>query len=182
MVGLIKLNNLFLLSCSLLISAYAYSKDIGLRCGDTHCDKVAKEIALASTPQRPFIYKHVHYLKVPIFSDMTAIATPTLAGQNYYHNIYYYGEAQSISISYIDENYDFDLLQESENIFMLNNGETKAYYYEAGNSKGHHLEPIFEVIIPIMIGHNERFIKYVTRGLPKEEVISLISQIGVNGK
>jgi len=167
---------------AVLIPVYGHSKGNSIHCGNEPCEEIAEQVFLLPTSQRKVIH---HYLidndiKIPLFGDISAIGSPITMGKNSFQNVYYYGETESISVSFFDEDFSFDLLQESNKIFLFKNGDISAYFYESGNSKGHPQEPLFEVIIPTTRGDKDRFIKYATKGIPEEEFKALLSKLELN--
>jgi len=156
----------------------------GIKCGNQSCDQYAKLVPLKSDPYTKIIH---HYLidldlRIPLLADISHIGSPVTTGNNSFHHIYYYGEKYSISVSFYDEalNHNYDLLNESNEIYMLQNGIFTTFLYESANSADHPRGPIFEAIIPVDYGHKKRFITYKTRGLSKTKLINLLSQLKEN--
>ncbi|MGH1440195.1 MAG: hypothetical protein ACRBBR_08810 [Cellvibrionaceae bacterium] len=156
----------------------------GIKCGNQSCDQYAKLVSLKSNPDTKIIH---HYLidlnlRIPLLANISHIGSPVTTGKNSFQNIYYYGEEHSISVSFYDEalNHDYNLLNESNEIYMIQNGIFTAFLYESANSADHPLGPIFKAIIPVDYGYKKRFITYKTRGLSKIKFINLLSQLKEN--
>jgi len=157
----------------------AYSYGSGITCGKKKCEEVAEKVELKATSQRKIIHLYLieSGIKVPIFADISNIGAAVTKPKNSFHSVYYYGDTQSISVSFNDVDADINLLSQSEKISLSKSDGINAFFYEARNSKKHPQEPLFEAIIPTTRGDKNRFIMYATKGISEEEFKTLLSKL-----
>ncbi len=166
---------------AILFSTYTTAQNNGILCDGKPCNEVAEEVFLTPTSPRKVIHRTLSDsdVKIPLFGDITDIASMITMSKNSFFNLYHYRDKQAIRVSFSDIDGGFEI-QEDVKVFKFTKQGITAYFYEDQHGIGYAPGPFFEEIIPIIYGNKDRYIRYFTRGISEDDFKTLISNIEFN--